>query len=145
MGVATARALSLRTPARACLVGGCLEIPTEGKPYCVDHLARLPYVDRLQESLARRRAEIARASRPESWTGIDVRGVVAKEILDEIGPHGAMTPERLAQRVAIPRRALSNYLLALERAGLVEIGMVGERRRTVVLAAGSLESEANSR
>jgi hypothetical protein len=39
---------------RPCLVNGCGAAPTLGKPYCFEHLARLPYVLRLKKELARR-------------------------------------------------------------------------------------------
>ena len=48
---------------RPCLVNGCTRAPNLGKPYCFEHLARLPYVGRLlRRELARRARTTAGAA-----------------------------------------------------------------------------------
>jgi hypothetical protein len=111
--------VAVRSPgahARACLVRDCAGATSEGKPYCLEHLSLLPYVGRL----ARRERE-AREAAGRGRNRIDPRGVVAREILEELEVHGDVTPRRLAQGVALDRRVLGRFLVALERAGLVSL------------------------
>ncbi|HZU97304.1 MAG TPA: hypothetical protein VFF73_11455 [Planctomycetota bacterium] len=111
--------VAVRSPeahVRACLVRDCPGATSEGKPYCLEHLGLLPYVGRL----ARRERE-AREAAGRNRRRIDPRGIVARDILDELEVHGDVTPRRLAQGVALNRRTLGRFLVALEKAGLVSL------------------------
>lgn len=118
-------------PAReACHVDGCGRPTTERKPYCIEHIDRLPYVQELQAQLAHRDAEEVAASSRRGWRAVDTDGSRAREIIDQLAVRGAQTPKRLAITVEIRPNSLENYLGALERAGLVKTLTLGSRRGT---------------
>ena len=119
-------------PARECCrVPGCGHATTERKPYCIDHIDRLPYVKELQAELAHRDAEeMAAASSRRGWKAVELEGSRAREIVDQLAVKGAQTPKRLAITVEIRPNSLENYLSALERAGLVKKLTLGSRRGT---------------
>jgi hypothetical protein len=118
-------------PAReACHVPGCGRATTERKPYCIEHIDRLPYVQELQAELAHRDAEEVAAASRRGWRAVDTEGSRAREIIDQLAVKGAQTPKRLAITVEIRPGSLENYLGALERAGLVKTLTLGSRRGT---------------
>jgi hypothetical protein len=118
-------------PAReACHVQGCNRPTTERKPYCIDHLDRLPYVKELQDALGRRDDEEMAAVGRKGWRAVNPDGSRAREIIDQLAVKGAQTPKRLAITVEIRPNSLENYLSALERAGLVKTLTLGSRRGT---------------
>jgi hypothetical protein len=118
-------------PAReACHVPGCGHPTTERKPYCIDHIDRLPYVKELQAQLAHRDAEEVAATSRRGWRAVDPTGSRAREIIDQLAVKGAQTPKRLAITVEIQPNSLESYLGALERAGLVRTLTLGSRRGT---------------
>lgn len=118
-------------PARElCRVQGCGHSTTERKPYCIDHLDRLPYVQELREALVHRDSEEAAAASRKGWRAVDPTGSRAREIIDQLAVKGAQTPKRLAITVEIRPTSLENYLSALERAGLVKTLTLGSRRGT---------------
>ena len=125
------RSARLPVPAREfCRVQGCGHPTTERKPYCIEHLDRLPYVKELQEQLARRDAEETAATGRKGWKSVDPVGSRAREIIDQLAVKGAQTPKRLAITVEIRPSSLEGYLGALERAGLVRTLTLGSRRGT---------------
>ena len=118
-------------PAReVCRVQGCGHVTTERKPYCIDHLDRLPYVRELQAQLSSRDAEEVAATSRKGWRAVDPTGSRAREIIDQLAVKGAQTPKRLAITVELRPNSLENYLGALERAGLVKTLTLGSRRGT---------------
>ena len=118
-------------PAReVCRVQGCGHVTTERKPYCIDHLDRLPYVRELQAQLSSRDAEEVAAASRKGWRAVDPDGSRAREIIDQLAVKGAQTPKRLAITVELRPNSLENYLSALERAGLVKTLTLGSRRGT---------------
>ena len=126
-------ARSGRRPLQArehCHVPGCSHPTTERKPYCIDHLERLPYVRELQEQLAQRDAEEVAATAKKGWKAVDIVGSRAREIVDQLSVKGAQTPKRLAITVEMRPSSLEAYLAALERAGLVKTLTLGSRRGT---------------
>jgi len=74
-------------PLDPCSVVGCKNTPSERKPYCIDHLDRLPLTSQLMQEVARRDAEVKRAAAGE-WQHIDTNGSVAEEILDLLYAEG---------------------------------------------------------
>ena len=118
-------------PAReVCRVQGCGHVTTERKPYCIEHIDRLPYVQELQAELAHRDAEEVAAASRRGWRAVNTDGSRAREIIDQLAVKGAQTPKRLAITVEIRPNSLENYLGALERAGLVKTLTLGSRRGT---------------
>jgi hypothetical protein len=118
-------------PARElCHVEGCGHVTTERKPYCIDHLDRLPYVRELQAALFSRDQEEQAAFNRKGWRAIDTDGSRAREIIDQLAVKGAQTPKRLAITVEIRPGSLESYLGALEKAGLVKTLTLGSRRGT---------------
>jgi len=120
-----------------CGVAGCGRVPKEAKPFCPSHLDRLPYVQSLREQLSRCHDELDAASQEDGWRCIDPHGVIAQEILDQVAARGAPTPQGLAQSVGVSPRAIENYIIVLEEAGLVRNVVVkskrGGLRRVVML------------
>src|SRR5437588_695993 len=47
----------------ACQVRGCTQTPTGHKPYCIEHLDELPYVQWLKSELARRDEDAHKAAK----------------------------------------------------------------------------------
>ncbi len=103
---------------------------TERKPYCIEHLESLPYVQDLQAQLLQREQEELAAAGKKAWRAVDPEGSRAREIIDQLAVRGAQTPKRLAITVEIRPNSLENYLSALERAGLVRTLVLGSRRGT---------------
>jgi hypothetical protein len=118
-------------PAReVCRVQGCGHVTTERKPYCIEHLDRLPYVRELQAQLCSRDAEEEAAASRKGWRAVDPGGSRAREIIDQLAVKGAQTPKRLAITVELQPTSLENYLGALERAGFIKTLTLGSRRGT---------------
>ena len=118
-------------PAReVCRVQGCGHVTTERKPYCIDHLDRLPYVRELQAQLSSRDAEEVAAASRKGWRAVDPDGSRAREIIDQLAVKGAQTPKRLAITVELRPGSLENYLGALEKAGYIKTLTLGSRRGT---------------
>lgn len=111
-------------------MAGCGRPTTERKPYCIEHLDRLPYVQDLQAELQMREAEELAAAGRKGWRAVEIDGSRAREIIDQLAVRGAQTPKRLAITVEIKPSSLENYLAALERAGLVHTLTLGSRRGT---------------
>ena len=125
-------------PPAVCSFRGCAsgKRPTERKPFCIDHLAELPYVKELRAHLAGMEGEALVAQRQGS-RAVDTKGARAQEIL-ELLSRGAMSPKRLRIVIgdpSLPERAVDYYLRALRLAGLVDVMTLGSIRgtpRTVV-------------
>lgn len=102
-------------PATHCRVPDCMAATTGRKPYCFDHVRRMPYLAHVAGEVARREEEAAHVARGGD---VDVRGLRAQELewfLLE-GPLGLQPLMRLSE---LPRRVLCRYLRALERAGTI--------------------------
>src|SRR4051794_13760763 len=83
-------------PSRAvCGADGCGRPTTERKPFCIEHLDRLPYVEELQAQLLKREQEEQAASGKQAWRAVDPEGSRAREIIDQLAVRGAQTPKRL--------------------------------------------------
>ncbi|HZU99633.1 MAG TPA: hypothetical protein VFF73_23180 [Planctomycetota bacterium] len=97
----------LREARTSCTVAGCPNDTNGRKPFCIEHLDRLPYVQELLAELSRREV------------GIDGAGH-AEDVLDHLELHGTATLGRLAREVHVPKKKLETCVAALERAGIVE-------------------------
>ncbi len=114
-----------------CAVLACPNATSEGKPYCMAHLDRLPYVKRVKTELAQRDAEAAAALSRKRWRELDPTGSRAGELLEELALGGAQTVERLAVKLQIPVRAVLGYARSLEHAGLVRTIQLATERRGI--------------
>ena len=113
-----------------CSVSGCKEPTTEYKPYCIEHIDRVPHASAISDYLKDREVEERRAARRNGWKHIDVNGSRAREIVNYLVVHGAQSPKRLAINIEIAPAALEAYLVAMERAKLVKRLTLGSRRGT---------------
>ena len=104
----------LREARTACSIAGCANDTNGRKPFCIDHIDRLPYVQGLLAELARREV------------GID-GAVHAEDVLDHLELHGTATIGRLAREVHVPKKKLATCVAALEKAGIVETSEVAAR------------------
>jgi hypothetical protein len=101
---------------------------TGDKQYCVAHISRLPYVRRLLEELNRRAAEVEAATGKRNWRVATPLSGQARELVDQIAIHGAVSVARLGREMSIPKRTTESFVRALEAAGVVEILELGSRR-----------------
>ena len=99
-----------------CTVDGCEQVTHARKPYCIDHLDRLPYVRWLQEELGRR----SESASPST--------VVDQDIVRQLSLHGPLTIPRLAREAEVSASALEARLKSLEKAGLVRTQVIRDRR-----------------
>jgi len=111
-----------------CRVTGCGQVTSDKKPYCVDHIDRLPYVAQVRDELARREAETLAAATRRGWRGIDTTTGAAREIVHELAVKGAQTPGRLAKSVELNMDQVEGYVSALERAGIAKLVRTKRRR-----------------
>lgn len=115
---------------RLCRAPQCRRRTTERKPYCIDHLDRLPYVRWLRRELAERAAEASAAARPGGSWAVREDGSCARDIVAELA-RGARTVERLARAADLSVRALQGYVAALERMGVVRVLKLGSLRSEI--------------
>jgi len=108
---------------RTCSDGECMNATREGKPYCPDHVGQNPYSSKVLEYIVRRAAEDEQIrlelTEPED---INVQGITAQEILQNIAEHGPRTKERLCRELSIEAKVMEGYIKALADRGLVAKG-----------------------
>lgn len=123
---------------RHCHAEGCKKATTGRKPFCVDHVEMLAYVQGLQERIASREAEWLRVGRlgPRA---VDVAGLTAQEIIHYLHVHGPCTVRRLAKDLAMERSLLDSYVSAFATRGMVEIS---ENNRGVCVLTMLAEGDA---
>ncbi len=113
---------------RRCTVDGCANTTTGRKPYCIDHIDRLPYVRQLTDELARRDSPALRGS------------AYAAEVLDQLEQQGRATVGRLAREVGVPLKRLEPCIATLVKAGILRSFTLNARNgrtlRIVELAPG---------
>ena len=85
-------------PRDPCLFAGCGNTPTGRKPYCIEHLDRIPGAADLMREVGRREGEIARAALGQ-WRHIDTSGSVAEEILDLLHAEGPLKVTTILSRI----------------------------------------------
>ncbi len=104
-----------------CEEPGCPGIPSHGKPYCADHLVRLPYVSRLMTRAEQRAREVdrVRSSHNPQAEVVDPSGPMANDLVTQLQVGGPRTADELASDLHVERFVLRVYLDALEGAGRV--------------------------
>ena len=121
MGARMSRSRKREAPLTdTCRVDGCDHATTGRKPYCLDHIDRLPYVASVESEIARREAEVKVAETRRGWRKLDASGAAAREIVHELAVKGPQSPGRLAKTVEVVKGALEGYVSALESAGVVK-------------------------
>lgn len=131
--------LALHAPDRraettsTCTLPGCGRPVTHLKPYCAEHVDRIPYVSRLAREIAARDRE-ARAASRRRWQELDASGSRAREILGQLETR-SRTVESLGRDLDVPPPSIASYVRALERAGLARrvafAGRSGKLREVV--------------
>jgi hypothetical protein len=100
-----------------CLVETCGKPTTGKKPYCLDHLDHLPYVQWLSAEIHRRRSKAG-----------DAGSGTAEDLIEHLAVYGETTVGRLSREVQVPKRSLESCVHKLEREGIVETKTIPCRR-----------------
>jgi hypothetical protein len=95
------------------------------KPFCSDHVSRLPDHVRLTRELDERARESAQVEM-RGWRAVDVMGAHAREILWLVEDDAVELAE-LSRRTELPRGILDEYLVALLHARLVRVVALRDR------------------
>ena len=100
------------------------------KPYCEEHLKRMPAVGTIVDELRARDEELNEALKRHGWKRIDVHGTRAQDIVRIVFAYRRLTIERLAikaelydgdgARIRGGRRAIESYVRALEQHGILQ-------------------------
>lgn len=103
-----------------CEVDGCSATTREGKPFCLEHVERMPRVQVVLARLAAREKELA-AVAEGGWPAVLVDGIPATEILSYLRIRGERTIERLRRDRFHdqPDSIVESYVKALEMAELI--------------------------
>lgn len=109
-----------RRDTRHCQQAGCKRATTGRKPYCTEHVALMPQVQRLQEELQRREDEWSAVLR-RGARAVDPQGTTAQEILMYLKIQGSSTVRRLAKDLSMDLELLTPYVNALRRHRLVRV------------------------
>ena len=113
-----------------CTEPGCENQATGRKPYCIDHLDKLPYVANLKSLLqVVNEEEVEADSLRPKFRHINVEGVRCQEIIDQL-QLGAVSPKRLALKIAMKPSVCDNYLRRLKHEGILKVLTLGSRRGT---------------
>lgn len=113
-----------------CKIRDCPNDTSEKKPYCLEHLDRLPYVMRLEAELKAKEKEIAKAGTKNGWRHVKSNGLVCQEIVELLKNKGAMSPAQLAKSIEIKISSVTNYLTHLEKKKTLKVLTLGSRRGT---------------
>jgi hypothetical protein len=119
-----------RTERTACEEKGCRRSTRNGKPFCSDHVEKLPYATNLVDQLKAQEVEIEEV-RVRGSRVVDVEGLTSQEILSWLRAHGARTVPRLAREIQVDVNILGFYVTALAESGLVQL-VKTERRGPIV-------------
>jgi predicted transcriptional regulator len=123
---------STRLGPRYCEHKGCVSHTRESKPFCTDHNDLNPHARRVIEELQRREVDDERAQKGRR--GINVDGVTAVEILQNVAEHGPRTKERLCRELNLDVPVLDGYVEALRRAGKIRLTLSRRGSEVVTLA-----------
>jgi len=110
-----------RHQTKYCTIEGCGKFTRAGKTFCSNHIEHQPYVQRVLGRIAEREDEMALVIR-KGTRGVDVQGVVAKEILDYIRVHGERTTSKMAKEMSIEKDIVMAYITVFKRRRLVRLG-----------------------
>jgi len=83
----------------------------ENKPYCIDHISNLPYVQKVRNNLDKIHLEEIGRIKPQADS------IIMKDIRESLNTYGSTTVQRLAIRLHISVHAIRRYA----KAKLIEI------------------------
>ena len=109
-----------RSIPKRCTKPRCFKFTREGKPYCVDHVMLNDYVKGIAAVLERREAEVVKAE-TEGATGVDPKGLLSQEIMDELVNYGERTKRRLARDLRVSVDVISRCTDAMLGARMIHI------------------------
>ena len=119
---------------KTCRAGSCRGTTWEGKPYCLDHVKRHPYVQQLLTRLENRIIEDERIRKLGSCAvDVDNPGITLKEIIRILKANKIRTEERLERDLQLPMNLIHSYCVALQKRGMVKIKMKSCGRQQVTL------------
>lgn len=101
-----------------CDQPGCVQATREGKPYCSDHVEQLSYVGQVQARIEARERELSDVAK-RGARGVDVHGIVAREILCSLWIHGERSVARLARELNVEFEQLRLYIARLRKAKMI--------------------------
>jgi hypothetical protein len=105
---------------RHCEEFGCKKATTGRKPFCVEHVERLPYVQELQDRILDRQDEWEQV-RSRGARAVDPSGLTALEIHQYVRVHGPCTIKRLAKDLSLSRSLLESYVRVLSSRRLLRV------------------------
>jgi hypothetical protein len=104
---------------RTCSVDGCFETTRERKIYCTDHVEQQPYIQELLAQIHERESEDNKVMM-EGPSAVNMGGITIKEILLLLKQRGPRTEERLTRELHLEKSMVHNYVVALNKKGIVE-------------------------
>jgi hypothetical protein len=120
-----------REPRSMCRAQDCTNSTTEKKPYCGTHLSRLPYCRKIMNEVQGIANELALVGQ-KGPRALDPYGILAQDVVDAIGQHGALPARRVPLAVGLTDagndKTWESILAALEKAGRIQILLLGSRR-----------------
>jgi len=108
---------------RTCSENDCAKATREGKPYCPDHVELNPHSRIVVAEIARRQEEDEQIRLGKTEVvDVNLAGITAKEILQNLDDHGPRTTQRLCRELSIEPTVINGYIEALGKRGLISIG-----------------------
>lgn len=110
----------------------CEKPTAERKPFCEEHLDRLPYVQKLMAEIQKRGEEEESAVKRGGHRAVDLQdSITVNDVLICLFTKGTQTVARLAIMVETTKETLEPYLKAMSRDRLVNMLHAGSRRGTM--------------
>jgi len=129
-----------RPQTRFCEAPNCGQATREGKTYCSDHVELHPYVRGILDKLETREQEDAKVEE-HGYKAVNIEGITARELLQQLTLHGPRTIHRLARELIMDGPTVNSYVKALHEHGLVDL----DTTKRGALVVGLHESPAMTR
>lgn len=97
---------------------GCSQPTREGKPFCIDHIERQDYVQRLVERMKEKNLE-EESVKTKGMGAVSPNSETVQEILRDLKVNGIVTIPKLAARIGVEQKALRGYIDYLVQSNLV--------------------------
>jgi predicted phage gp36 major capsid-like protein len=117
-----------------CDAVGCKRATQATKSFCSEHVVLNSYAHKVLARMAQREEEdaiVAAGSSPPS--DYNVKGVTAREILQELAHHGPRTRKRICRELSLEREVLDGYADALLLKKLIVEGTTTRGGATLAL------------
>lgn len=128
---------SKRSVASPCKV--CRGPTSDGKPFCIDHIDRLPQSTAVQAKILAREEEL-RAIRRHGAKAVDIAGECAREAVAVLKA-GPLTIKRFVTAIDMPAGVAEALIAALESAGRVrriDLTVKGKTQKALALPGEGL-------